>query len=145
MRMVLARSRLPLAASVACQALLGCLDERSASTADLSLAAWPDGRPLSAGQTAVVRGGGTGTVGLWLMHEERCETDVTYNFVPAGTPATLAGQLCSVDGTWYVKLAFSSEQRRRFELTSDNTWLPLGELSAERQPTERPPSKRKVQ
>jgi len=137
-----ARWRIVFAAFLLCVSI-ACA--QTISTTDLSLVKWPDGTALTLGQAVIVHQGGTGPVGLWLIYEDRCETDITYTFVPAGTRATLAGLLCSIDDVWYVKVAFTDGQRRQYEVASDNTWLPLAELSrssAQDAPAERSPEDR---
>ena len=87
---------------------------------------------MRTGQPVLVHEGGVGKVGLWLVYPDRCETDVVSDFVPAGTRAILAGQLCKIDTVWYARIVFSDAQRRLLEFKSENMWLPINELSPDK-------------
>ena len=96
---------------------------------------WPDGSPVLAGQRITLASRESGNVGIWLVYPDRCETDITYNFVPKGTVATLTGQWCHIGNVWYVHIEVDGAVRRANDVVGDNLWIPL--FNAELAPQEK--------
>lgn len=66
-------------------------------------------------------------VGLWLFYED-CLRDVVYNDVPNGTVATLTGDVCNYYGERYFKIYLTPAQKKKFEIRSENLWVPEKEI-----------------
>jgi len=111
--------------------ILACAGTDSAKISRVAEPTWADGSRLATGQSVRIISKSSGDVGLWLLYEDRCEPDIIYNFVPAGTATSLDGAFCEVNGDWFAKLAFSDRQRRRLDLKSTNLWVPVNELALE--------------
>jgi hypothetical protein len=89
------------------------------------------GEILSSGQSVTV-GTSSGQVGLWVHYPNRCEEDVTYNWVPSGTRAIVEELCATSSGVWFARLAFTDSVVAAHQIVSRNTWLPTTELSVAR-------------